>query len=114
MKNGFKGLQSKGNHIEKLPGKNGPKIKGGPVIVSYDEEDGDNIDYNQPNINKNGFSKLNLNGNRVGNPSINKSIELNGESEYLQINGNQVDVISEDQLDRLLIQAKQARSNGRR
>ena len=44
--------------------------------------------------------------------SMRLSSELHGESEHLYIGGNEVDVISEDQLDRLLLQAKKARATG--
>merc|ERR1711968_158020 len=37
------------------------------------------------------------------------SVELSGDSEYLRIGGEEVDLISGDQLDRLLVTARNAR-----
>lgn len=66
----------------------------GPLIVSYDEEGREVEPANK----------------RVYGSNAARSQELSGESEYLRIGGEEVDVISGDQLDRLLAQARRARS----
>ena len=68
------------------------KVKGEPVIVSYDDEG------REPPPGPRGGSRGRA------------SVELNGESEYLKIGGEEVDIISGDQLDRLLVQARGARA----
>jgi len=50
-------------------------------------------------------------GNGMLRGGLHKSTELRGESEHLYM-GDGADVISEDQLDRLLLQAKKAKSIG--
>ena len=68
----------------------------GPIVVSYDEEGRE--------------LKGSFGGNkqpRTGGAL--RSMELSGESEYLRIGGEEVDVISGDQLDRLLAKARRAR-----
>lgn len=67
----------------------------GPLIVSYDDE-GREV-------------KGGAGGKRIGGNAA-RSQELSGESEYLRIGGTEVDIISGDQLDRLLLQARKART----
>jgi len=64
----------------------------GPVVVSYDEEGRE--------FKGSAASK---------NKGAQRSLELSGESEYLRIGGEEVDIISGDQLDRLLSKARKAR-----
>jgi len=70
----------------------------GPMVVSHESDD---IDHNPRGRMKKAQSF-------GGSPTM-RSTELNGESEYLRIGGAEVDVISSDQLDRLLIQARKVR-----
>ena len=70
----------------------------GPKVVSHESDD---IDHNPRGRMKKAQSF-------GGSPTM-RSTELNGESEYLRIGGAEVDVISSDQLDRLLIQARKVR-----
>ena len=65
-----------------------------PVVVTHETEGG----------------YANAGGNAHG--GVRKSMELRGESEHLYIGGEETDVISEDQLDRLLLQAKKAKATG--
>ena len=54
------------------------------------------------------------NGLRSGKNTQNRrSAELDGESEYLRIGGEEVDLISGDQLDRLINRARGARRGDR-
>jgi len=67
------------------------EARAGPVVVTHDDE---------------------LSGTSSGS-TRNKgrsSVELSGESEYLKIGGEEVDLISGDQLDRLLSKARNARA----
>ena len=48
-------------------------------------------------------------GKQGGKQNTRRSVELDGSSEYLKIGGEEVDLISGDQLDRLLSQARRAR-----
>ena len=67
--------------------------KGGPITVAYEAEDD---------------IELPVRGN-----GVRKSMgELRGQSEHLEIRGEEVDVISENQLGRLLQQARNARAGG--
>lgn len=71
----------------------------GPLVVSYDEEGRELRGGRQQGPGRGGGNAL-------------RSSELNGESEYLRIGGEEVDVISGDQLDRLLAKARRARGAG--
>lgn len=86
---------STGNGFQKLAAMR----SGGPIVVVHDE----NMDYNERNVQptKSALKKSHAGAN---------SIELNGNSEMLRIGGEEVDMISGDQLDRLLVQAKKARA----
>ncbi len=84
-----------GNGFQKLAAMR----SGGPIVVVHDE----NIDYNERNVQP---TKSALKKSSAGT----NSIELNGNSEMLRIGGEEVDMISGDQLDRLLVQAKKARA----
>ena len=84
-----------GNGFQKLAAMR----SGGPIVVVHDE----NIDYNERNVQP---AKSALKKSSAGT----NSIELNGNSEMLRIGGEEVDMISGDQLDRLLVQAKKARA----
>ena len=68
------------------------KARAGPVVVTYDDDLGGTT------------NRGNRNNGRT-------SVELNGESEYLKIGGEEVDLISGDQLDRLLSKARSARAS---
>ena len=90
----------------------------GPVIVSYDDEDGHMS--SKSNGNGNGSRRNvdpkryagrgygNSNGSSVSGRD--RDNELNGESEYLRMDAASDDVMSGDQLDRLLVQAKRVRA----
>jgi hypothetical protein len=117
-------FDKKPTSFESRVGQNKPVVKGGPVVVSYEEDDlGDNRvskskarDEIASRIPRASEGKNRL-GTKLGNKYDGfqaESIELRGESEYLRIKGNEVDVISGDQLDRLLSQAKNARGVGKR
>ena len=67
------------------------KARAGPVVVTYDDD-------------------LGGTNNGGGRNKGRTSVELSGESEYLKIGGEEVDLISGDQLDRLLNKARSARS----
>lgn len=72
------------------------KARGGPVVVSYEDDlGGSTAGQRGPRSGKGG-------GNR-------QSAELDGNSEYLRIGGEEVDLISGDQLDRLLVNARRTR-----
>lgn len=66
----------------------------GPLIVSYDDEGRE--------VRGAGVGK------RMGGNAA-RSQELSGESEYLRIGGTEVDIISGDQLDRLLRESRKLR-----
>ena len=68
---------------------------GGPIVVSYEDDIGGSNS-----------------GGRRDNRGTAQSLELNGESEYLKIKGEDVDLISGDQLDRLLVKARGNRRGG--
>ena len=51
-------------------------------------------------------------GGRGKNAQNRRSAELDGDSEYLRIGGEEVDLISGDQLDRLINRARGARGSG--
>jgi len=68
------------------------KAKGGGMMVSYEDDLG-------------GGAPRNGGGGGVNR----RSTELDGESEYLRIGGEEVDLISGDQLDRLLTRARGTR-----
>lgn len=65
----------------------------GPLVVSYDEDG----------------RELKGSTQKRGGGNAMRSLELTGESEYLRIGGEEVDIISGDQLDRLLAQARKVR-----
>ena len=71
---------------------------GGPIVVSYEDDIGGSSDR----------------GRRDNSRGTAQSLELNGESEYLKIKGEDVDLISGDQLDRLLVKARSNRRGGDR
>ena len=73
------------------------KARGGPVIVSYDDDLGG--------------STCGVRGGGGARQNARRSVELDGSSEYLKIGGEEVDLISGDQLDRLLVQARRTRGN---
>ena len=77
----------------------------GPLVVSYDEEGRELRGGRQQGPGRGGGG---------GNNNALRSSELAGESEYLRIGGEEVDVISGDQLDRLLAKARRARGGGGR
>jgi hypothetical protein len=67
---------------------------GGPVRVAYDAEDG-----------------VNTRAARLHSPvTVSRGDELNGESEHLSLRPSDNDVISDNQLKRLLLQARDARA----
>lgn len=104
---GFSKLQLQSNNI-----------RGAPIIAIHDEDDDIyNSNTNNSNNKKKDsvrvISSTNNNKDNRKNPSS-RSVELNGESEYLRIGGEEADIISGDQLDRLLVKAKMARSGGGR
>jgi hypothetical protein len=74
----------------------------GPMVVTHESDDLDRGASLPRNL------KLKKAQSFGGSPTM-RSTELNGESEYLRIGGEEVDVISSDQLDRLLIQARKVR-----
>lgn len=89
----------------------------GPVIVSYDDDEDGHVGSKS---NGNGIRRT-VNPKRYagrGNGDSNGSSvsgrdrdnELNGESEYLRMDAASEDVMSGDQLDRLLVQAKRVRA----
>jgi hypothetical protein len=93
----------------------------GPVIVSYDDDDGHDakgIDRDIGNRRGAGADPKRYGARGNGNSSSNSSgrstesrgMELNGQSEYLRMDGFGEDVLSGDQLDRLLVQAKRVRA----
>lgn len=86
-------------------------VKGGPVVVSYNDDD-DNYTQDPPKRGKTNFrtKETGRGFSGYGQEDSTKSMELRGKSEYLRIGGGEVDVISGDQLDRLLVQAKAVRS----
>ena len=77
------------------------KISSGPMVVTHE---GDDFDARGSVRN----TKLKKAQSFGGSPTM-RSTELNSDSEYLKIGGEEVDVISSDQLDRLLIQARKVR-----
>lgn len=94
----------------------------GPVIVSYDDDDGHTAkgsnSYGNGNVSRKGADPKrygargnNMNSsNSSGRSMESKGMELNGQSEYLRMDGFGEDVLSGDQLDRLLVQAKRVRA----
>jgi hypothetical protein len=70
----------------------------GPVIVNYDDDLGGS------NNTRNSGGR-----GRRGGDNARRSAELDGNSEYLRIGGEEVDLISGDQLDRLLSKARKGR-----
>ena len=77
------------------------KISDGPMVITHESEE---FDTRGPMRN----TKMKKAQSFGGSPTM-RSTELNSESEYLKIGGEEVDVISSDQLDRLLIQARKVR-----
>lgn len=73
-------------------------IRGGPTIVSHDDDA------------VGGLNGKKLGRGKGGAGAAGRSLELAGDSEYLRIGGEDVDMISGDQLDRLLIKAQKARA----
>jgi hypothetical protein len=93
----------------------------GPVIVSYDDDDGHNSKGTDRDIgNRRGAGadpkrygargNGNSSSNSSGRSTESRGMELNGQSEYLRMDGFGEDVLSGDQLDRLLVQAKRVRA----
>lgn len=77
------------------------KISDGPMVVTHESDEFDT----RSNVRNTKLKKAQSFG---GSPTM-RSTELNSDSEYLKIGGEEVDVISSDQLDRLLIQARKVR-----
>jgi hypothetical protein len=94
------GVGGRGSDVDRGGGGGGGMMgllarKGGPITVAYDAED---------DI-----------GGRASQSPLRKPAslgELRGQSEHLEIRGEEVDVISEHQLGRLLQQARNARAGG--
>lgn len=91
----------------------------GPVIVSYDDNDGHNVKGSDNGTRRGADPKrygarsnggVNSSSNSSGRSTENRGMELNGQSEYLRMDGLGEDVFSGDQLDRLLVQAKRVRA----
>ena len=72
----------------------------GPVVATFDEEDEGDVMSIRGRRQHNPSNNSN-NNNYNNNRNVRNSMELRGESEYLHIGGNEADVISGDQLDRL-------------
>ena len=90
----------------------------GPVIVSYDDDDGRNAKGSDGGTRRGADPKrygargngVNSSSNSSGRSTESRGMELNGQSEYLRMDGFGEDVLSGDQLDRLLVQAKRVRA----
>lgn len=81
-------------------------MRGGqPIIAVHDDSD---------HGNGGGIKSALKKSIQTGKSALLKSAELNGNTEFLRIGGEEVDIISGDQLDRLLDKAKKARSSGAR
>ena len=90
------------------------KSSGGPVVVSYDEHEG--REFRGGGGGGGGAGRGQVRGERGGGGgggNTSRSLELNGDSEYLRIGGGEADLISGDQLDRLLVAARRAKAANR-
>jgi len=84
-----------------VAGGKGSVVRGGPAIVTYNGADDSPV-----RGGGGGHKGVSV---RFGGGSSERD-QLRGESEYLRVTGEDVDVISGDQLDRLLVQARKARA----
>lgn len=100
-------------------GSGGVGVIRGPVIVSYDDNDGHNVKGSDNGTRRGADPKrygarsnggANSSSNSSGRSTESRGMELNGQSEYLRMDGSGEDVFSGDQLDRLLVQAKRVRA----
>lgn len=82
------------------------KKHSGPIVAVHDDDD-DNF---ESRGGRGGDVKSVL--KKKSNYPTLRSTELNGDSEYLRIGGEEVDVISGDQLDKLLVHSKKTRAPG--
>ncbi len=113
---GFKKLQMGINGNGPAGGASARSNIGGPVVVTYEDEEAQLLKGNQASYRSPAVPVGTGRGNRQShllvskNSKIETNNELKGASEHLYMNGVDVDGISDDQLDRLLVKARNARN----